>query len=405
MINVNSISCLKNNYILIFFSITFISAAMESGYYFLLPYLEGQGIAIGTLGGLAMGICYGVSLTARPFVPILERYCFYNKILLLGYAFFFLSAMGIALFTDTLYSAIIWRGFAGLGLSLVGVSLTAYERHFIPEEIRGQSIAFITIAYSLPSLVIVPPMEWLVTNKMYTCYIFSFPVMLLVGTAIISKLPKLKAPPIYAPSKTEAESNLKIYIKLLKNRSVLLFITVSALFALTDAGQLVFVQLASEKGVAASYFFSISAGTALFLRFLCGKVLDMIPRRVYAVGAGAITAAMMLSATFASTPLAFMLCGLVFGVGMGFGYPMLMCLVLDLGGEKYTTRLAVVFGLIYSGSFFVAPVLIEFTATLVGTATAAYRIIYGMIFIASLTLTLRSIKKYKKATQYTETEW
>ena len=214
---------------------------------------------------------------------------FYNKILLLGYAFFFLSAMGIALFTDTLYSAIIWRGFAGLGLSLVGVSLTAYERHFIPEEIRGQSIAFITIAYSLPSLVIVPPMEWLITNKMYTCYIFSFPVMLLVGTAIISKLPKLKAPPIYAPSKTEAESNLKIYIKLLKNRSVLLFITVSALFALTDAGQLVFVQLASEKGVAASYFFSISAGTALFLRFLCGKVLDMIPRRVYAVGAGAIT--------------------------------------------------------------------------------------------------------------------
>ena len=76
MINVKSISCLKNNYILIFFSITFISAAMESGYYFLLPYLEGQGIAIGTLGGLAMGICYGVSLTARPFVPILERYCF-----------------------------------------------------------------------------------------------------------------------------------------------------------------------------------------------------------------------------------------------------------------------------------------------------------------------------------------
>ena len=184
-----------------------------------------------------------------------------------------------------------------------------------------------------------------------------------------------------------------------------MFITVSALFALTDAGQLVFVQLASEKGVAASYFFSISAGTALFLRFLCGKVLDMIPRRVYAVGAGAITAAMMLSATFASTPLAFMLCGLVFGVGMGFGYPMLMCLVLDLGGEKYTTRLAVVFGLIYSGSFFVAPVLIEFTATLAGTATAAYRIIYGMIFVASLTLTLRSIKKYKKATQYTETEW
>lgn len=56
-------------YILIFFSITFISASMESGYYFLLPYLEGRKIAIGALGGVAMGICYGVSFFFTAFYP------------------------------------------------------------------------------------------------------------------------------------------------------------------------------------------------------------------------------------------------------------------------------------------------------------------------------------------------
>ena len=41
-------------YILIFFAVTFTSASMESGYYFLIPFLEGVGAQVGPLGGLVM---------------------------------------------------------------------------------------------------------------------------------------------------------------------------------------------------------------------------------------------------------------------------------------------------------------------------------------------------------------
>lgn len=125
-------------YIFIFFSITFISASMESGYYFLLPYLEGRDIPLGALGGVAMGICYGISFFIRPFVPFFEQRLGNDKMLLGGYACFFISAAGIALFAKEIFSVIIWRGITGLGLSMVGVSLTAYERQFIPEKYPGK---------------------------------------------------------------------------------------------------------------------------------------------------------------------------------------------------------------------------------------------------------------------------
>ncbi|MCD7952352.1 MAG: MFS transporter [Synergistaceae bacterium] len=388
-------------YILIFFSITFISASMESGYYFLLPYLEGRGISLGALGGVAIGICYGVSSFSRPLVPLFEQRLGDDKMLWGGYACFFISAAGVALFSGAMGSVIAWRGIFGLGLSMVGVSLTAYERRFIPEKIRGRSIALITTAYNLPSLVIVPVMEFLITREFYRCYIFFFPLLIAAGTAAVRKLPKIGNDESQAAG--EKDGARLSYISLLRNPQIALFAASAALFALTDAGQLTFVQLSGELGLAASYFFSVSAGTALLFRILCGKLIDLLPRKICAAGATSITAAMMLMMTTVSSPSALMLYGFIFGIGIGFGYPAFMCLILDLGGRRYVTRLAVVFGLIYSGLFFLTPVIMEFFIGMTGSAALAYRIIYGGVLLATAAIVPVSAKVYKKTN--TIQEW
>lgn len=388
-------------YIFIFFSITFISASMESGYYFLLPYLEGRGVAIGALGGVAMGICYGVSFFIRPFIPLFEQRFGDDRMLWGGYACFFMSAAGLALFSDAIGSIIVWRGISGLGLSMVGVSLTAYERRFIPEKIRGRSIALITTAYSLPSLIIVPAMEFLITRELYRCYIFFFPLLIALGTIAIRRLPKAG---VGENAEAEEKDDARLsYTALLKKPQIILFAASAALFALTDAGQLTFVQLAGELGLAASYFFSVSAATALLFRILCGKLIDLLPRKICAAGATSVTAAMMLTMTAVSSPLALMLCGFLFGIGMGFGYPAFMCLILDLGGKRYVTRLAVVFGLIYSGFFFLTPVIMEFFIGITGSAALAYRIIYGSVLLATAVIVPASAKVYRKTN--TIQEW
>lgn len=387
-------------YIFIFFSITFISASMESGYYFLLPYLQGRGVSLGALGGVAMGICYGVSFFTRPFIPLLEQRFGDDKMLLGGYACFFISAAGVALFSGTMPSVIAWRGITGLGLSMVGVSLTAYERQFIPEKIRGRSIGLITTAYSLPSLIIVPAMEFLITRGFYNCYIFFFPLLVAAGTAAVLKLPKIGND---VDAETERRDKPPVsYITLLRKPQIALFAVSAALFALTDAGQLTFVQLTGELELTASYFYSVSAGTALLFRILCGKLIDLLPRKICASGATAITAAMMFVMTTAASPSALMAYGFIFGIGMGFGYPAFMCLILDLGGRPYVTRLAVVFGLIYSGFFFLTPIIMEFFINITGSAALAYKIIYASIFLAAAAIIPLSAKVYKKTNNIQE---
>ena len=151
-------------YILIFFAVTFTSASMESGYYFLIPFLEGIGSEVGTLGGLVMGVCYGVSFLLRPLVPFAARFIGNEKVIRAGFFCFFISACGIALFARTPEGVIVCRAIAGIGMGVVTIILQSYEYQLLPADVRGRCVSLITVAYSLPALIVVPPMEYLVRN-------------------------------------------------------------------------------------------------------------------------------------------------------------------------------------------------------------------------------------------------
>ena len=330
---------------------------MESGYYFLIPFLEGIGSEVGTLGGLVMGVCYGVSFLLRPLVPFAARFIGNEKVIRAGFFCFFISACGIALFARTPEGVIVCRAIAGIGMGVVTIILQSYEYQLLPADVRGRCVSLITVAYSLPALIVVPPMEYLVRNGHYNLYAATFPFIAAAGLFAVMKLPKTKGGG--APQKSEPKEKVS-YLWLVRSPQVLFFAASAALFAFSDAAQLRFVQLAGERGLAASYFFSVSAGTAMIFRLSCGKLVDKLPRKVCAPVTTLLTAGMMFAMTFATGPRAFMFCGFIFGLGMGFGYPAFMCLTLDIGGRRSAvTTLAVVFGFIYSLQSFFCPIIIQ----------------------------------------------
>ena len=381
-------------YILIFFSITFTCASMESGYYFLIPFLEGVGADVGTLGGLVMGACYGVSLVLRPLVPFFERFAGKEAVIRTGFFAFFVSACGIALFARTPEGVIICRAIAGIGMGVVTIILQSYEYQLLPAEVRGRCVSLITVAYSLPALIVVPPMEYLIRNGYYNLYAMTFPFIAALGLYTVMKLPKTKSSK--APAKDGKPKEKVSYLWLVRSPQVLFFAASAALFAISDAAQLRFVQLAGERGLAASYFFSVSAGTAMIFRLLCGKLVDRMPRKVCAPATTLLTAGMMFAMTFATGPRAFMFCGFVFGLGMGFGYPAFMCLTLDIGGRRSAvTTLAVVFGFIYSLQSFFCPIIIQQAINLTGSVTWSYRLIYGAVVALAAVIVYYSPKVYK----------
>lgn len=380
-------------YILIFFAVTFTSASMESGYYFLIPFLEGIGSEVGTLGGLVMGVCYGVSFLLRPLVPFAARFIGNEKVIRAGFFCFFISACGIALFARTPEGVIVCRAIAGIGMGVVTIILQSYEYQLLPADVRGRCVSLITVAYSLPALIVVPPMEYLVRNGHYNLYAATFPFIAAAGLFAVMKLPKTKGGG--APQKSEPKEKVS-YLWLVRSPQVLFFAASAALFAFSDAAQLRFVQLAGERGLAASYFFSVSACTAMIFRLSCGKLVDKLPRNVCAPATTLLTAGMMFAMTFATGPRAFMLCGFIFGLGMGFGYPAFMCLTLDIGGRRSAvTTLAVVFGFIYSLQSFFCPIIIQQAINLTGSVTWSYRLIYGAVVALAVVIVYYSPKVYK----------
>lgn len=380
-------------YILIFFAVTFTSASMESGYYFLIPFLEGVGADVGTLGGLVMGACYGVSFLLRPLVPFAARFIGNEKVIRAGFFCFFISACGIALFARTPEGVIVCRAIAGIGMGVVTIILQSYEYQLLPADVRGRCVSLITVAYSLPALIVVPPMEYLVRNGHYNLYAATFPFIAAAGLFAVMKLPKTKGGG--APQKNEPKEKVS-YLWLVRSPQVLFFAASAALFAFSDAAQLRFVQLAGERGLAASYFFSVSACTAMIFRLSCGKLVDKLPRKVCAPATTLLTAGMMFAMTFATGPRAFMFCGFVFGLGMGFGYPAFMCLTLDIGGRRSAvTTLAVVFGFIYSLQSFFCPIIIQQAINLTGSVTWSYRLIYGAVVALAAVIVYYSPKVYK----------
>lgn len=80
---------------------------------------------------------------------------------------------------------------------------------------------------------------------------------------------------------------------------------------------------------------------------------------------------------------------------MGFGFPAHTCMTLDLGGKTYVTHLAVLFGLIYSGIFFIAPMIMGFFFSVLGSPILAYRFVNILISIAATLLITISVRKHK----------
>lgn len=381
--------------VFLFFCITFIGASIESGSYFLLPYLNAIGMPVNHLGGLMMGICYGVAFFVRPLAPHLENRIGLKKMLWGGYLCYLTSTLGLAIFANKTIFVLLWRSLLGVGFSFVGVALLGYQTHFIPENIRGYSLALITTAYSLPSLALVPALEFLVRNSHPRIYIIFFPILVIIGFLALMKLPSVSIIKENSDSK-EAQTTYKgftSYVNLMKKPGVIVFICSVALFALTDAGQLTFVLLSDELNIPASYFFSVSAVVALIFRITCGKILDFLPRNLCTLGAIVLTSSSMFLITCTQNSTQLMACGAVYGIGMGIGFPALMCIMLDIGGEFYVTRLAVIFGLIYSGMFFLVPIIIGFVFAVLGSAVLTYQIIYAIIFSISLLIFANSFSK------------
>lgn len=369
---------MKNYRFLIFkfFIANFAIMSLSNVYYLLAPYLKIYGVVDPGIVGWILGSYYAASTFSRPLVSgLVEKFGFYPT-LVGAAAGNLVSSTGVALAGSSISWILLWRILTGISSSLFLVSLTTYQIIAVPDEIRGSSFSIVSAGCIAPLVTAVPLSDWLLQNGYSTPYIWLGPFISLMSLILA----------LFFKGDVSFEKKGKNdwgrYSELFFIPRVrALFISI-ILFSLTDACVLSVAGLAMEKGLIPSFFISANAGLSVFIRLFLFRHMDRFPRMKLAAPMFALTSAGIFLATFAWNNMLFMLCGLLFGLGMGYGFPLHLALAGDVAPLKLRPKVTSMVWFLMAVSFFICPILIGYLSSIFDYSTSM-RILGGLIFLVS----------------------
>ncbi|MFA0887771.1 MAG: MFS transporter [Synergistales bacterium] len=346
---------------------TYFFQASFARVYVLLPaYMAASGIVDPGRIGVLVGSFY-ISTFARPFVGWFMDRAGFRRVLVLSGALSAVAAAGMFLTDPTRLSLLIaWRILAGASFSFFGVGLTAYQSAAVEAEERGAGFSVVTAAAGLPYLLVVPLCELLVAHGHLKTYMF-IPVLLGLATCIGgAMLPRVENP---AQSLGADRGRAKSVLENSGVRSLLLSV---ALFCSVDACLLSFAGLGSEKGIPISGFLAASAVTSVLVRFFGRSLVDRLPRIKTAWVSGAVAAVFVAlpALPFVSGGVGFSVCGALYGIFMGLGYPALLALIADVASPEERNRVTSLFWFFMGLAYMGIPVIIGYLAALLGYSNA-----------------------------------
>ena len=226
----------------------------------------------------------------------------------------------------------------------------------------------------LPIAIMTPLGEWLLLNSRETIYLALGPVFSAICCFLGGKV---------GVSETEEargfhEKAWGTYSSLFSSRSFLFLVLTGTIIALVDAVIINISLLGAEKGLLASYFLTTNAIVAVVVRLAGSTLLNVLPRVVLLAPCGILMACSMLLASLFPSSVVFVLSGMLFGVGIGAGWPMLHALIADLLPPALRPKGSATALLLYDGGFSATPLIVGYflphfgmTGTFVAIALAA----------------------------------
>ena len=342
-------------------------------YFILALYLQGMGVTDpGTLGWI-LGIYFAVSTITRPLAGILLERFSIRKVMLAASFFCMASGAGVALAGSSVSLILIFRALTGFSSSLFIVGLTTYQALAVPEKIRGSSFTLASAGTIAPLIALLPIAEGLLRRGFLYAYIWSplLPAILCLAVAItIPPDDDLNLENVYWGTYSEV-------LKINASRTLLASVI---LFAMTDAAIVSMAGLALERNLLASSFISSQALTGLLIRLFGFKLMDRLPRSRLAALSFSVTAFASVAVTFVNSDIGMIFWGVVYGIGMGYGFPLHLALIGDAVPARLRPKATSLVWFLMAGCYFISPVLTGFIARYLNFAWA-FRIICGIIIL------------------------
>jgi MFS family permease len=277
----------------------------------------------------------------------------------------FAGSVGLAIAGSNLSLVFACRVLMGIGYSAFIVAFTAYQNLFVPPERRGFAFALMTAGSMAPHVSVIPAADWLIRHGHIAAYLSLSPLMALFCAGLGWSFGKVSL----SPGTTRRET-WGTYGDLFRLPAVRALLGSMFLLSLTDSMVLCLGALLVPQGLVPSAFLVSSAVTALSVRIATLRFVDRIPRPRIAAPCFGLMAASMLALSLARTDAGAAVCGALFGLGVGMGFPAHLAMVGDMTPERLRPKATAMVWFAMDSGWAITPFLFGLLSPLFGNNAA-----------------------------------
>lgn len=326
-------------------------------FYNLFNYLQTLGIR-GELCGLLIG-AYSLTamllfLVVSPFLNAANA----SRTMLLGIAVLIVAGFGY-FFVDSFWELLGLRIFNGLGQFLLTAGVMALFVSIIPAEKSGQAFSLYSIAILLPYGGVPTLMDALAAYIPTPPHGYALATISFLPAAwIIVKIRKRTQRLGDPVGKPQLPSWVDIRTNLTQLPVALLLLMNLSYFALWGSLFFLFKGFAAEQGLAnVGSFFAVMTGLMIVIRLLAGRLFDVMDKIRLMMVSFVLIAAGNLALDHLAGSWSVPLVALLFGLGMGAGYPAVNGLMFEVSAPRFRALNANLMLFTVHGGFFIGPAI------------------------------------------------
>ncbi|MFA5672751.1 MAG: MFS transporter, partial [Synergistaceae bacterium] len=282
-------------------------------------------------------------------------------------------AAGIALSLSNPAILLFFRAISGISASVFIVATIAYQSMILDASNRGIGFALFTTGSMLPMATIVPLSEFLLKMGHSDYYIWLPVLVALLCLAISLRVRDISA-------ETQEKPVWGTYKNMLCCPGVKTLYLTAFLMSLADGATLCAAALADDRGVPVSWFMISVAVAGVMIRTVGFRAMNNIPRILLAAPAAGLMGLSLFCLSFSSSWISFVIFGLIYGFGIGAGFPTDLSLIGDLLSIEYHPKATGSLLLAIDLGWVITPLIFGSISPLLG-ASGAFRLI-GILVLA-----------------------
>ncbi len=332
------------------------------------------------LSGLLVSSYYIAALLFRlPLASFLIQHGF-RKTFVIGGALTVIGSLWMIFAGGSFICAFSARFMLGAGSAFTQIALSTYQSMTFEGSKRGLAFSLIMAGGLAPMMTVLPFCDWLLSQHYYDIYIV-VPLFLSVGAALLTVI-LIKTNDVHLDSSLVSHNPYKGLMQCFRVPALTLGLFSILLFSVVDAAATFISPVTESFGIMASYFLSTNAAIGVFIRLFFCKVLDKYPRRILSAPLIAVMSLTIIFATISPSKWTLIVLGIIFGICMGFGFPLHLALVADYAPKNLQAQAASLMWFLYAMDFAMVPMVTSALSSLSSPVTA-FRIISLLVLAGS----------------------